>query len=595
VKQHFGRFFIAGFISLTSLLLVSTWYFFTAPKSKVDKSLTPIAIVKQIKEEVDRRPAKRQVWQAIANGEVVYSGEAIRTAKGSEVKVQFLDGSRSIDIEPESIVMIIQSANKEFSLDLMEGGASVVADKADAGNINLIQNGKTVAIKGAATLSKSGSGGLEIQSDEISAGGNPFFLMMSDMRLKNFKLLQPQKDKNIFVDKDQKSVDVSWSGIPTKVKTKIALGTERNNLNQIFFTDTSAISLNLLSGFYFYKLYFLDPTTDQILAESKLQRLKVNERKFPVFVSPSANQFITIVNQSADPKYKMLFDWTTGDFVNKYIIEVATDNSLRKKIFTKTFSKKSAFEFDLSPGEYYYRISAQFETESEIKVGKIDKFTVSLNKKIDPTTIGLNLIQWGQDPDLQYYISQPELAMNWKTDLGKKISEFRIKLINVDDPLAPAQEIRSEKIGLKTKVFKPGRYIASIQGVDEGENVVANSQKREFTVKELDMVKPPQIIGDQILQANRDGNLTVKWNLASGAYKYKYRLIDELGQQVQGQLLDSATIDNVILKDLMPGVYLIELAGVDMLGRTGQVATRKIDVPAMSSLGAPKLKKLKVK
>ena len=596
MNEQLRRFLMAGMISATSLGLVVGWYFIFEPENKNVTNQQPIAVVKKIKEEVDRRPAKRQVWQAIATGEPVYSGEAIRTAKGSEVKIQFLDGSRSIDIEPESIVMIIQSANKEFSLDLMEGGASVIADKADAGGkFNLIQNGKSVELKGAATLSKSGTGGLEIQSDDTGAGGNPFFAVMNDNRLSGFKLVQPLKDKSALIDANKPTVDMIWAGVPAGFKTRIAIGTDRSNLSQSFETADLNFALNLPAGFYFYKLYFTNPATGQVVGESKLQRLKIDERKFPVFVNPTANQFIQIVNQSANPKYKMLFDYTEGEFVNKFLLEVATDSQLKNKVVNQAFNKKTTHELDLSPGDYYFRMSALFEGETKPISGKIEKFTISVNRKIDPSTIGVNLISWGEVLEQQFFIDQPELAMNWKSELGKKIAEYRIKLQSQDDPYAPAQEVRSRDLQTKTKVFKPGRYIASIQGVDQGENVIANSQKRFFTVKELDMVKPPVILGEEILRANKDGDLTVKWKLANGAYKYKLRIIDEMGQQSNGQLLDNAQAETITFKDLMPGIYRLELAGVDMLGRTGEVATRKIEVPEISSLGAPKIKKLKVK
>lgn len=595
VNEQVRRFLMAGMISAISLALVLGWYFISEPQNKNNTNQQPIAVVQKIKEEVDRRPAKRQVWQAIVNGEPVYSGEAIRTAKGSEVKIQFLDGSRSIDIEPESIVMILQSANKEFSLDLMEGGASVVAGSADGAKFNLIQNGKTVELKGAATLSKSSSGSLEIQSDDTGAGGNPFFASMADNRLAGFKLQKPLKDKNVLIDPNDQTIGMLWSGVPAGFKTRIALGTDRNNLSQAYETTGFQLDLKLPAGFYFYKLYFTNPATGEVVGESKLQRLKVDERKFPVFVSPTANQFIQIVNQSAKPMYKMFFDYTEGEFVTKYFLEVATDSALKNKVINQAMAKKSAFEFDLAPGDYFYRMSAQFDGETKPVSGKIEKFTISVNRKIDPSTIGLNLISWGEVLEQQFFIDQPELAMAWQSELGKKIAEYRIKLQSQDDPYAPAQEVRSRDLQMKTKVFKPGRYIASIQGVDQGENVIANSQKRFFTVKELDMVKPPEILGEEVLKASKDGGLLVKWKLATGAYKYKLRMIDEMGQQVNGNLLDSAQAESIKFTDLMPGIYRLELAGVDMLGRTGEVATRKVEVPEISNLGAPKIKKLKVK
>lgn len=603
MKKKINVFFIAAMISITSLSLVLGWYYLTAPEIKSTLDQQPIAYINRIKDEVDRRPARRQIWQSILEGEPIYSGEAIRTAKNSEARIQFADSTRTINLEPESIVMLSKSSNQDFSLDLMEGGASVVADKGSSGTLTLLKDGKSVELKGDVTLSKSGAD-LEIQN-ESEDEGSTFFANNSDKRLTQFKLLSPVKNQYLFVDVDNPNVLLSWEGLPQDLKVKVVIGTQRDKLTHVHETQDKQMNLTLLPGFYFYKMYLINQQSSLPVAVSKLQRLKVIERKMPLLVNPSPNQFISIVSVTSNPKYKINFEWTKGELVQNYIFEVATDKLMRSKVLAQSFDvKKNNIEADLSPATYYYRMSAVFETEGKVITGKIEQFTISLNKQMDPTTIGVNLIKWvksNEQPlatdgnEQQFFIGEPYLNLKWETEIPDKIKEYKIKLISSDDPYAPSQEFSSTDLKFKTKLFKPGRYIASLQGVDQSLNVVANSSKKVVYIKELTKVKAPSIIGEDTLTAQKNGYIKVFWKPEEGAYKYQVKLIDESGRTLQSQTVENLDSPEISFTDLLPGSYMIEVAGVDMLERAGDISKRKITVLNESDIDAPKMMKVKVK
>ena len=625
MKNTWLRLFIAAFVSLTSLAIVQIWFDLTTPDSFGVNNQEPIAFIKSVKDDVDKRPIKRQVWQSLTKGDYVFSGEAIRTAKDSEVQIEFVDGGHSINIEPDSIVLIAQNSNKELALDLMEGGATVTAITPQASEsvvvapaINLIQNGKTVLIKGNATLTKANNGSLEIQSNEMTQNINPFFTMMNDGRIMPFKLLSPLKEKYIFADGDNGIVKISWANVPKDLMTKVALGSQRSVLNLIREVQpgqSALVDYNLSAGFYFYKIFFINPQNNKIVAESKLQKIKVLERNMPVVVNPTINQIFSMT----EPKQKILFNWTDGEYVKNYYFELFKDANLKSRIVNKNFDKQQSFEVDLPEGEYFYKLSAKFETENKMIPGKVEKF--ALQKKPEPTEImakplppppppvvpvgptKIEQINWVQTNYLddrgaeeQKYVGQPELEMKWEIPRGAKVSEYRVKLTPQNQTGGKAIELKTSQSSVKTKLLKPGRYIASIEGVDQMQKLVGSSHPKFFIVSELPMLTSPEFIGGSKMTADKKGDFQVKWLYLDGAIKFRINLIDSTGKQVHQTIMTRTGGElSAKFEDMPPGEYKVEVAGMDKAGRFGTIAKKSVTVLDAADLNAPKLKKLKVK
>lgn len=625
MKNTWIRLLLAAFVSLTSLAIVQIWFDLTTPESLGVSAQEPIAYIRNVKDEVDKRPIKRQVWQSLTKGDYIFSGEAIRTAKNSEVQVEFVNGGHSINIEPDSIVLIAQNSNKELALDLMEGGATVTALTTQTASeatqsvstINLIQNGKTVLIKGHATLTKANNGSLEIQSSDITQNINPFFTMMNDTRMMSFKLVSPLKDKHIFSDGDSSFVKIQWANVPKDLLAKVALGSDRSILNLIREVQpgqSSIVDYNLSAGFYFYKIFFINPMNNKIVAESKLQKIKIIERNMPVVINPTLNQIFDIENV----KQKIEFNWTEGEFVKNYILDLYKDAGLKSRIISKNFDKHQRFSVDLPEGEYFYRLSAKFETENKLIPGRIEKFVLNRKSELSDVIakpvllppqpvvaqpVKIEPINWIQTNYLddrgaeeQKYVGQPELEMKWEALKGIKVSEYRIKLTPQNQNGSKPIELKTSQSIIKAKLLKPGRYIASIEGIDQSQKIIGSSNPKAFIVSELPMLSPPEFVDGNSITANKKGDFQVKWLYLDGAIKFRINLFDSKGKQVfDTKYTRTGGELSAKFEDLPPGEYKFEIAGMDKAGRFGAVAKKTVNVLDATYLIPPKLKPAKVK
>jgi hypothetical protein len=267
-------------------------------------------------------------------------------------------------------------------------------------------------------------------------------------------------------------------------------------------------------------------------------------------------------------------------------------------------------------------LSAIFDSEENPVAGVIKKFSVISEKKILAQTqsvpaldivpdirpteqpIALQKIQWMKATDQeekQIFLNKPQLDLRWLPLAQTKINEYRVVLKNADDTASAKQEVISTIEKLSVPVQKAGRYIASIEGLDEKRNVIATSEDKTIVLKELEVLKAPHIVGKNILTTNAKGDLKVKWEALKGAQKYRVYLINQANQKKQIDIITNRALNqdkSMISKQyqhLMPGLYELQVVGIDLAGRLGELTKRQVEVPEISDLAAPKIKKPRVK
>lgn len=590
MRRSLKRMLWAGGISTTCLGLVSFWYFSTAPKKTTDINRKPIAFVQNTKDEIHRRPAKRQIWQSIIDGEPVYSGEAIRTSQIGEVRIKFAEGERYIDLEPESIVVLSQNNQQELSLDLMEGGAVVAAAGGPAGEgpeLTMTQGGKKVDLKSGAVLSKSAGGGLEVQVIGDENAKNNLFNLPIDPRLSQFEILSPSQELPTLVDVNPKEqVAFVWKNQPQGVQIKVLAGISRKTLDKTGVSGSDRVSLNLDPGKYFWKLVVTENATQKILGESKLFRVRVANREMPTLLFPGPKQ---LIEAEQDPM-PLTFHWSRSEFVKTLVFEVAEDALFKKKIATKFFDKENEFQQDLNKKDYYVRLSSKFVGEDKVRTGEIQKFSIV------PKEFKMGVVAWNMTAgeDTQFFVKEPILNLGWDSDIKKQIRLWRVKLaetpelLNVDGSTVEVSETTH-----KRTLPKPGRYVAMVEGIDQNSRVIAMSSVKNIDLKPLPLLVAPKLLPlNTDLKANADGEINLKWTQVDGALRYKVRIVDAKGKEIRADQVQGATHS---FQDLMPGEFEIQIAALDAHGRYGEREMRKVLVPSMSSVGAPKIKKVKVK
>ncbi len=609
VKKGIRRLLFAAGISLACFAATHFWYQSTSQSNTDHGDQKPVAYVDRTKDEIHRRPVTRIIWQLINDGEPLYPGEAIRTSSDGEVRIQFAESSRFIDLEPDSLIVISQSNNNEIALDLVDGSLMVNQGTSSGTNENqgpalTLKSGQSKVDLSQATAALSKSGGnidLQVlkgkakvesngQTKEIETGKSGAVgekgIQFSSAEL---KILSPSLDKPFYMNPEApQPVQFSWKGFPEKSVISLMAGTQRKNLKPITETTDEKLSHKFNSGKYFWKLVAKDPTTQKIIGESSLYRLEVATRFAPALIIPQAEEKIL----KPKPQATTEFRWVIPEEAKGVYLEVAKDSQIKNKVVSKNFFKEDSFQQTLDDGEYFIRISATYEGIEKPIASKIQKFYLS-SKPFDPPV----MIGWKNPVEAgpQFYLQQPTAELSWISEQKNQVAKWRLKVADNESDLETPKAISftTPDLNFKPILEKPGRYIAMVEALNKNEEVISKSPLKNFEVAPLPLLPAPQFTpqaGD--LSANNQGRLDLTWTTIEGAKEYELTLFDKSGNEIR---TSKFTKNNTALVNLLPGNYQISVAAIDRHGRTGQKETpRKVQVPETSGLSAPKLKKIKV-
>jgi hypothetical protein len=605
----------AALLSCTGFGATFSWYYLSKSKSNANENEKPLAYVGKVVDEIQRRPATRLLWQEVGTGEPLYNGEAIRTSEKGEVRIQFADSTRYLDLEPESLI-VIQQSKGEIALDLMEGSLFVAAAKegaaGDAGNTSLVLNsasGKVDLSKASASLSKSAGSQVDVQvlegsasikgkdgKDKVLHSGSAGALGSNGLQFNkaDLQILSPTPGKTVYVDPEEKeNLTFKWKGFPANLKVSLYTGSSRKDLKEWTHLSSSAVDsfkTSLPLGKPYWKLVAKDPQTQKVVAESSVYRSDIQARYAPTVVFPLADAKIPAPKAPFD----MTFKWQKGDETGHVVLEVSKDPQLRQKIVTKTFSEEDSYTLPaLSEGDYYWRMSAYYDGSDKPITGKIQKFSVQkVEEKIVPKD-PLEIAWTVPEDKIQFYLDNPKLGLTWNANRPAEVASWRLKYFEENEDPSKAQTVEVKENKSETVVQKPGRYIASLEAIDKEGHVIGASAQRKIAVAPLPLLPPPKLLPlDGNITAAADGRTELVWEKLDGAKEYNLKISNKDGKELKTL---KYTTTQTALKNLMPGEYQLTLTAVDQHGRTSEAGvTRKLIVPDKSNLKAPTLKKIKV-
>jgi len=613
MRSQWKRLLWAAMLSCAGFGATFTWYNFTKNKSQTNDE-KPLAYVGKVTEEIQRRPATRLLWQEVNTGEPLYNGEAIRTSEKGEVRIQFADSNRYLDLEPESLI-VIQQNKGEIALDLMEGSLFVAAAKEgeEVPGTSLVlnsANGKVDLSKASASLSKSSGNQVDVQvlqgsasikdksgNDKIISSGNSGALGAntgSNFNKGDLQILSPIPGKVTFIDADLKdNLVFKWKGFPPGLKVSLYTGTSRKDLREwtaVTPQGEDTLKTALPIGKPYWKLVAKDPKTLKIVGESSIYRADIQARYAPTVVFPMADAKFPVTKAPFD----MAFKWQKGEETSRVVLEVAKDAGLKQKIATQNFTTEESFTLPaLQEGEYFWRMSSYYEGSDKPILGKIQKFSVS--KIVEKVVVTEPLvISWTvPEEKIQFYLDNPKLGLTWNVNRPAEVASWRLKYVEegADPTTLQTMEVKDTKTD--AKVGKPGRYIASLEAMDKDGQVIGASSPRRIAVAPLPLIPSPKILPlEGNLTAAADGRTELNWEKIEGAKEYMLTISNKDGKELKTL---KYTANTTALKNLMPGEYQLTLTAVDQHGRTTEAgAARKLVVPDKSNLKAPTLKKIKV-
>lgn len=603
MKKQWKRLLIAALSSSSVFAATWIWYRSTDTSQSANTNEKPLAYVGKVVDDIQRRPASRLLWQLVNSGEPLYNGEAIRTSERGEVRIQFVESDRYLDLEPESLI-VIKKSEGEIALDLMEGSLFVAAakDGVPEGAPGLVLNsasGKVDLSNASASLSKGKGNSVDVQVLEGKAS------IKSDdgqsKELKNreqVKVLSPQVQKPITMSADSpEPVAFRWQGFPADSQVSLWIGPSRKKLVEVQRAPINSNQLlaSLPFGRHYWKLVATS-ALGEVISESPVYRSEVLARYAPTVVFPTSNAEIPATQSPFD----MSFKWQKGDDTRQMTLELWSDEQLKNKISTKAFTNEESYTAaGLQPGTYYWRMTSYFTDSDKPVLGKVQKFTIlppNVTAISEVTPVSMEPIQVKftmPEKDLvQYYVQEPRLGLSWNGDKTEKVSLWRVRYHAEDEDPVLAKSLSVKEMQISAPVKKPGRYIASIEALDSQGQVLGATSSQILTVSPLPLLPAPMFSPSEgALQASMDGRTQLEWSRIEGAKEY-WLTIRKNGKELKKA---KYTMNSTALKNLLPGEYEVEVSAVDNYGRNSEVLPARILlVPDKSNLRAPTLKKIKV-
>lgn len=615
MKKQWKRLVIAAICSSSVFAGTYYWYKSTDLASTIHGNEKPLAYIGKVVDDIQRRPASRLLWQLVNQGEPLYNGEAVRTSERGEVRIQFTDSDRYLDLEPESLI-VIKKTEGEIALDLMEGSLFVNAktgatDAPGAPGLVLSSaNGKVDLSNASAALSKGLGNAVDVQvlegkasiqgkdgkSKELTTGSfGALGASGAEFNKNNLKVLTPVQHKPIAMDaEDIKEIPFQWSGFPANTEVALWVGPTRKEVK--FLTKAalgkSDLATKLPFGKHYWKLVASN-LQGHVVGESPIYRTEVVARYAPTVVFPTSDAEIPA---NTNP-YDMSFKWQKGDDTRSVTLEVWSDADLKKKIADKSFTSEESYNLPaIKGGTYFWRMSSYYVDSDKPLLGKIQKFSIkpvaevhveAAKPALVPVAVAFTM------PDQPfYYVGTPQIGLTWNADKMDQVSSYRVKLHGENEDPAAATSIDIKDNKLTTPVSKPGRYIASIEALDKEGQVLGTSTSQPLNVAPLPIIAAPGFLPAQgVLQAGADGRSQLEWTSVQGAKEY-WLTIKKDGKELKRT---KYTNNMTSLKNLLPGDYDVEISAIDNYGRLSEVSpSRKLLVPDKSGVRAPTLKKIKV-
>ncbi len=605
-----------AFAALTSSsVFAATWFWYQYADDKANRQTTekPLAYVGKVIEDIQRRPADRLLWQGVNTGEPLYNGEAVRTSAKGEVRIQFADSERYLDLEPESLI-VIKKNQSAIALDLMEGSLFVNSQGAgqESGSLVLNSGKGTVDLsKASANLAKSSGDKIDVQvvagqasmtdasgkRNEISQGASGLLGEQGfEFDQKQLKILLPHNLKTISLPADKsKPVIFQWQGFPLGSKVSLWLGDTRKGMKEVSgsLANATQLSAQVPFGNHFWKLVAKTPE-GRIVGESSTYRTQVNPRYGAGVISPVANA--TVISDQV-PMTAAL-SWEKTEEIRNVALEVWSDTGLKTRIFAQSFPQDTSYNLaDLKPGTYFWRLTSYYEEGEVPLVGELQSFTVktSAQAKKDqlPPLVPVDVFfTMPATQTTQYFSETPAVNFTWGSDKPEQVKEWRLKVYSEDQSPADIQGVPTQGKSLVTKVDKPGRYIASIEALDKDGRIVGSKSSASILVAPMPLLKSPQFFPTEgPLQARMDGRSLLSWQEVDGAKEY-WLVIKKDGKVLRRSKHDKTS---TALKNLLPGEYQVEVSVTDKMGRDSEgTQTRRLVVPDKSDIKAPTLKRIKV-
>lgn len=286
---------------------------------------------------------------------------------------------------------------------------------------------------------------------------------------------------------------------------------------------------------------------------------------------------------------KTTLKWFKHQEFNSVTVEIVAPEDNQKSVFRDNLSTNE-ISLNLAPSKYQWRLVGNTKYNNSDFASDWYSFEVSVRSQIN---IGL---KWTENTQsMQNFVGEiPMLNLQWSATNENFVRNYRVRVWpeNQTHKSGTVQTVTDKLFSVRLQ--ESGRYLTSIEALDdEGENLGSTGQRR-FEVKPLPLLPPLRLESSQKnnwIESDDEGNIKLVWNNLDEAQSYVLKLADKKGDKI----IDEVTMENEkSLTDLLPGNYDLVLFAMDKYGRPGEKKHWTVIVPEPTQLIMPKIKKREV-
>ncbi|MEL3908865.1 MAG: FecR domain-containing protein [Treponemataceae bacterium] len=453
-------------IALIEIFLITLYFMLGAFNLK---SRGVIGIVHFKKNIATRRQTDVFHWQGIKSGSTLYEYDTLRTAGSSDATIEFFDGTTTeLHLSENSLIKL--GGLKSSQLVELESGeiniSSALATGAKGKTISI--GGKTLEFSEDTNLvistSEDGDTNIEVMTGEaklfddekeISLNSLQQIKLSSTGELGEVKklpvaLLSPKGGKKLIALGDNAKVPFSFVAENSEnVKLLVSDTPNFENVHQVIenFSKTDVENVytcetDAFAEKIYWKLVLNDGT------ESKVQTINVEKVSSLAEIKPRAVS--SVVQTGDNPNVK--FNWDKIEGASSYTFELSKHSDFRTIEAKKVLENTSTQISDLDAGEYFWRITPNYEFEV---IGEAENITNRLVVQKTDELLAIKTIFPANNYKLKIAsIAEKEFNFSWLPN--KLASEYILSFYDANSILVEDFTVKTPSVSLNsldTKMF----------------------------------------------------------------------------------------------------------------------------------------------
>lgn len=512
MSRTLKRLVIAALISATGAALVVAWYELSREDLAYRGDEAPFGRLTYVSNTVERRSAKKVLWQSAGSGELLYGGEAIRTSNESEAKIELFEMSEStnksipnkirmvIELEADSLVVL-----EEDLADLKTGNLFVNFAEGSSNQFKIKSGEAEISSRsGSLSLGKSSDGQVQLQvlngEAQLQAAGKTTNLdrnssgIISDAGLEKLEnqivIKSPQIGESLFAD-FEKEDRLTFEWIPTPEGYEVFLETGANrDISELRRLGGPGISGSMGSAAFkfpyadrYWRLVGIPSDPSKPHLTSSIRPIRIVRVRSPFPREPKDQEMVHL--QSTNESLRFL--WSNRMSYKDLYLEISKQPNLAGAEQIRLSQDNTQFVPELhlynieGPGKYYWRLTGYVNGYEKPITNPVQSFEVSIGAELSrPVPLAPKHLSHHSKTSQE----EDSIYLRWQSQVGAKKYRVRIVSRSKDSTEPDVDQLVTHNF-LPLRDLQAGEYGWTIQAIAEDGTESLPSALQKFFIDEV--------------------------------------------------------------------------------------------------------------